>query len=137
MVCKGYILDGFKPFTPVSATDINFIDFTLSNARRFNSSIGNPWELKGLNTALHWFQSYLTEREQTTHVGISISLPLIITHGVPSWDPCYSGYISMTYLMLSESAQLSHMLMTQSFSYSLQLMTMSMLLVRSSKTLTE
>ena len=34
-----------NPFTPKS----DFIDFTLSNARRFNSSKGDPLGVKGLN----------------------------------------------------------------------------------------
>ena len=33
--------------------------------------------------ALHWFQSYLTERKQTTRVGISTSSPLTVIRGVP------------------------------------------------------
>ena len=33
----------------MSAQDINFIDFTLSNAKRFYSSMGNPLDRKGLS----------------------------------------------------------------------------------------
>ena len=33
--------------------------------------------------ALHWLQSRLTERKETTRVGISTSSPLTVTHGVP------------------------------------------------------
>ena len=43
-------------------------------------------KLQGLGTstnAQHGFQSYLTETEQTTRVGISTCSPLIVTHGVP------------------------------------------------------
>ena len=44
----------------------------------------NKLQALGTSTnALHWFQSYVTEGEQTTRVGISTSSPLVVTHGVP------------------------------------------------------
>ena len=49
-----------------------------------HSVLLNRIQALGTSTnALHWFQSYLTEREQTNRVGISTSSPLIVTHGVP------------------------------------------------------
>ena len=42
---KGYKAISLNPFTPKS----NLIDFTLSNARRFYSSKGDPLGVKGLN----------------------------------------------------------------------------------------
>lgn len=33
--------------------------------------------------ALKWFKSYLTDRQQSTRVGISLSEPLTVTYGVP------------------------------------------------------
>lgn len=33
--------------------------------------------------ALAWFRSYLTDRQQTTRIGTSVSSPLTVTHGVP------------------------------------------------------
>ena len=33
--------------------------------------------------ALAWFRSYLTNRQQTTRIGTSVSSPLNVTHGVP------------------------------------------------------
>ena len=35
------------------------------------------------NKALLWFESYLTNRQQSTRVATSLSEPLTITHGVP------------------------------------------------------
>ena len=32
---------------------------------------------------LAWFRSYLTNRQQTTRIGTSVSSPLKVTHGVP------------------------------------------------------
>lgn len=46
----------FKPFTPISATDISIV-FTLSNARRFYLSRGNFWEVKGLKK--NWLKDSL------------------------------------------------------------------------------
>lgn len=43
-------------------------------------------KLKGLgasNEALNWFQSYLTNRMQSTRLGTSRSIELTVTHGVP------------------------------------------------------
>ena len=47
----------------------------------------NPMvKLQHLGTSrevLKWFESYLTDRQQSTRVGISLSDPLTATHGVP------------------------------------------------------
>ena len=43
-------------------------------------------KLRSLNTsrqALKWFESYLTDRKQSTRLGTSLSEELTITHGVP------------------------------------------------------
>ena len=43
-------------------------------------------KLKGLgasNEALDWFESYLTNRMQSTRLGTSRSIELTVTHGVP------------------------------------------------------
>ena len=46
--CSLFMLPRKNVFNPFGAKDV-LIDFTLSNARRFYSSKGNPLALKGLN----------------------------------------------------------------------------------------
>ena len=48
LVNNAYIYTLINPFTPES----DLIDFTLSNARRFYSSKGDPLGLKGLKNYL-------------------------------------------------------------------------------------
>ena len=53
----------FNPFTPKS----DFIDFTLSNARRFYSSKGGPLGEKGLKTIMTWSSSQLLSADWRFH----------------------------------------------------------------------
>ena len=41
------------------------------------------WSLGTSASALSWFESYLSDRQQTTRVGPSVSTALTVTHGVP------------------------------------------------------
>ena len=41
------------------------------------------WSLGTSASALSWFESYLSDRQQTTRVGPSVSIALTVTHGVP------------------------------------------------------
>ena len=41
------------------------------------------WSLGTSASALPWFESYLSDRQQTTRVGPSVSTALTVTHGVP------------------------------------------------------
>ena len=54
--------------------------------------------------ALKWFESYLTDRKQSTRLGTSLSDELTITHGVPQGS--ILGYCS-TYIQMIYPPQLS------------------------------
>ena len=59
---------------------LTLIDFTdRSNAREFNSSMENPLGVKGVILPY----KAIIQKGSKLHMGISISLPLIVTHGVP------------------------------------------------------
>ena len=55
------------------AFDSNFQSILLLKLRSLGTS----------SQALKWFESYLTERKQSTRLGTSLSDELTITHGVP------------------------------------------------------
>ena len=64
-------------------------------------------KLRSLGTssqALKWFESYLTDRKQSTRLGTSLSDELTITHGVPQGS--ILGYCS-TYIQMIYPPQLS------------------------------
>ena len=67
----------------------NFTTLVLIDLRRVFDSICHHnlmVKLQHLGTSrevLIWFESYLTDRQQSTRVGILLSDPLPVTHGVP------------------------------------------------------
>ena len=76
----------------LSLPRVPLIDFTLSNARRFYSSMGNPTGVTGLSKlrvlgvsreAIEWFRSYLSDRVQRVRIGCEVSDPRQVAHGVP------------------------------------------------------
>ena len=54
------------------------IDFTLSNARRFYSSMGNPSGLKGLTEGTG-FEAWQTSEEQTKMLNKDVLIPIILS----------------------------------------------------------
>ena len=65
-------------------TAMILINLSKALAGIFHSIPLKKLQVLGTSTnALNWLQSYLTGREQITRVGISISAPLFVDHGVP------------------------------------------------------
>ena len=74
----------FKSMDDKEVTGMVLIDLNKAFDSLSHSVLLN--ELQSLGTsdcALAWFKSYLSDRQQTTRVGPSVSTSLAVTHGVP------------------------------------------------------
>ena len=75
----------FKAIDAKKVTGMVLIDFSKAFDSLSHSVLLNKlWSLGTSASALSWFESYLSDRQQTcTRVGPSVSIALTVTHGVP------------------------------------------------------
>ena len=65
-------------------TAVVLIDLSKAFDRLCHSTLLSKLKLLGASVkVLHWFKCYLSNRQQCTRIGTSLSDPLTITHGVP------------------------------------------------------
>ena len=76
--------DIFRAMDSRQITVMVLIDLTKAFDSLCHSTLLSKLQLLGTSEqALLWFKSYLSDRQQCTRVGTSLSDPLTITHGVP------------------------------------------------------
>ena len=74
----------FKAIDAKKVTGMVLIDLSKAFDSLSHSVLLNKlWSLGTSDSALSWFESYLSDRQQTTRVGPSVSTALTVTHGVP------------------------------------------------------
>ena len=74
----------FKAIDAKKVTGMGLIDLSKAFDSLSHSVLLNKlWSLGTSASALSWFESYLSDRQQTTRVGHSVSTVLTVTHGVP------------------------------------------------------
>ena len=76
--------DIFRAMDSRQITAMVLIDLSKAFDSLFHSTLPGKLQLLGTSEkALIWFKSYLSDRQQCTRIGTSLSDPLTITHGVP------------------------------------------------------
>ena len=76
--------DIFKAMDSRQITAMVLIDLSKAFDSLCHSTLLSKLQLLGTSEqALLWFKSYLSDRQQCTRVGTSLSDPLTVTHGVP------------------------------------------------------
>ena len=76
--------DIFRAMDSRQITAMVLIDLSKAFDSLCHSTLLSKLQLLGTSEkALLWFKSYLSDRQQCTRIGTSLSDPLTITHGVP------------------------------------------------------
>ena len=74
----------FKAIDAEKVTGMVLIDLSKAFDSLSHSVLLNKlWSLGTYASALSWFESYFSDRQQTTRLGPSVSTALTVTHGVP------------------------------------------------------